>query len=211
MAVLYRTIGIFVLRPLTRALYRADVRNEDRIPAAGPCILVANHESPVDPFVLGLATRRSVRYLAKAELYENGILRTLMNGFGAVSIERGSGDRDAMGRARALLVQGEVLGIFPQGTSKPYRDRRWHRGAARLALETGSPIVPVCLVNTERALRLHRLRIGLPKVRVLVGSPIEVERVKPTIVAAQALIERVEHAILDLRRPYGEPAHAWID
>ena len=149
--------------------------------------------------------------MTKAELYRNAVLRTIMKGFGTFPIERGKGDRDAMVHARRLLGQGEVLGIFPQGTSKPYRHRPYHRGAARLALETGVPIVPVCLVGTERILRPNRFKIGLPKVHVLVADPIAVEARKPTIVAANELIARVEAVVLELRRPYGEPAHAWLD
>ena len=101
--------------------------------------------------------------------------------------------------------------MFPQGTTLPYRRRPYSRGAARLALTTGSPVVPVCLVGTERALRPRHTRIGFPRIRVLVGRPIEVERRRPTVAAAKALMTRVEQTIEELRRPYGPPQHAWID
>jgi 1-acyl-sn-glycerol-3-phosphate acyltransferase len=186
------------------------VSGEERIPA-GPAILAANHESVVDPFVLGLATPRVVHYMAKAELFENALTRPFMHDFGTFPVERGRGDREAMARARALLEQGEIVGMFPQGTVNPFRNRPFRRGAARLALETGVSVVPVCLVGTERVWRPHDFRLGLPTVRVLVASPIPVERGKPTIVASNELIARVEAAVLELRRPYGEPAHAWLD
>jgi 1-acyl-sn-glycerol-3-phosphate acyltransferase len=85
------------------------------------------------------------------------------------------------------------------------------RGAARLALGTGSPLVPVALVGTEQALRPHRFKLGLPRIRVLVGRPFEVAGSRPTVAAARELTRRIEDAIADLRRPYGEPRHAWID
>jgi 1-acyl-sn-glycerol-3-phosphate acyltransferase len=85
------------------------------------------------------------------------------------------------------------------------------RGAARLALETGSPIVPVALVGTEQAVRPHRLKLGLPRIRVLVARPFDVARARPTIAAAREVTRRVEEAIAELRRPYGEPRHAWIE
>lgn len=208
---LYGTIRGLIVRPIARVLYRLDVHGAELIPQTGPCILASNHESLVDPFALALATRRQVRFLAKVELFENRLSRALLDDLGAIPVSRGKGDREALALARSFLDRGDVLGVFPQGTCRPYRERPWRRGAARLAFETGSPIVPVCLVNTERALRPHDVRMGLPKVRVLVGPPIEVEQLKPTIVAAQALMERVEQAVLELRRPYGEPAHAWIE
>ena len=67
------------------------------------------------------------------------------------------------------------------------------------------------MVGTEKALRPGRFKLGLPRVRVIVGEPIEVEPAKPTPEAAGALTQRVEEAIGVLRAPYGEPAHAWFD
>jgi 1-acyl-sn-glycerol-3-phosphate acyltransferase len=87
------------------------------------------------------------------------------------------------------LRDGEVLGIFPQGTSKQHAERRWHRGAARLALVTGAPIVPVHMTGT-RALPPRT------RVRIAVGQPIAVEPARPSVAAAKALTEQVERAVL---------------
>jgi 1-acyl-sn-glycerol-3-phosphate acyltransferase len=209
--ILYRFLDASGYRPAARALYRMEIAGAERIPAEGPCILVANHESVIDPFVLGLATPRFVRYMAKAELWRSAAVRTVMEGFGAFPVDRGCGDIDAVGQAGRLLAEGEVLGIFGQGTCLPFRRRPFMRGAARLALETGSPIVPVALVGTEQAVRPHRLKLGLPRIRILVGRPLEVAKARPTVVAARELTRRVEEAIAELRRPYGEPRHAWIE
>ena len=209
--ILYRLLDASGYRPAARALYRMEIAGRERIPAEGPCILVANHESVIDPFVLGLATPRMVRYMAKAELWHNAALRAVMEGFGTFPVARGRGDFDAFSRAGRLLADGEVLGIFGQGTCLPFRRRPFLRGAARLALETGSPLVPVALVGTEQAVRPHRLRLGLPRIRVLVGRPFEVAKQRPTVAAARELTRRAEDAIAELRRPYGEPRHAWID
>ena len=81
-----------------------------------------------------------------------------------------------------------MLGIFPQGTSKPERQNGWHRGAARLALVTGAPLVPVRLTGTRPLPRRTRIRID-------VGEPIIVPVGRPTIAAARALTEQVEQAV----------------
>ncbi len=209
--ILYRVLDTCGYRPAARALFRMEIAGRGRIPAEGPCILVANHESVIDPFVLGLATPRLVHFMAKAELWRGAVSRALVQGFGAFPVERGRGDFDAVSRAGRLLAAGEILGIFGQGTCLPLRSRPFQRGAARLALATGSPLVPVALVGTEQAVRPHRLRLGLPRIRVLVGRPLGVARSKPTVAAARDLTRRVEDAIDDLRRPYGDPRHAWID
>ena len=209
--ILYRFLDVCGYRPATRAVYRMEIAGGERIPAEGPCILVANHESVIDPFVLGLATPRVVRFMAKAELWRSTAARAFMEGLGAFPVDRGRGDFDAFSLAGRLLADGEILGIFAQGTCKPLRRRPFMRGAARLALATGCPLVPVALVGTEQAVRPHRFRLGLPRIRVLVGRPFEVAGSRPTVAAARGLTRRIEEAIADLRRPYGEPRHAWID
>jgi 1-acyl-sn-glycerol-3-phosphate acyltransferase len=209
--ILYRFLDVCGYRPATRAVYRMEIAGGERIPAEGPCILVSNHESVIDPFVLGLATPRVVRFMAKAELWQSTFARTFMEGLGAFPVDRGRGDFDAFSRAGRLLADGEILGIFAQGTCKPLRRRPFMRGAARLALETGSPLVPVALVGTEQAVRPHRFKLGLPRIRVLVGRPFEVDGSRPTVATARELTRRIEDAIADLRRPYGEPRHAWVE
>ena len=208
---LYTALDRVRFRPFAKWLYRIRIDGAEHVPAAGPAILVANHESLIDPWILGLVTPRPIRYMAKAEFFRNPVARAVMNAWGTFPVERGSGDHGAVGVAGELLERGEVLGIFPQGTCLPYRNRPWHRGAARLALVTGAPVVPVALVGTEKALRPHRLKVGRPSIRVIVARPLEVARARPTIAAAKALTARIEEAVNELRRPFGPPAHVWID
>jgi 1-acyl-sn-glycerol-3-phosphate acyltransferase len=191
-------------------LYRVELRGCERIPAVGPVILVANHESMLDPWLLGLATPRPIRYMAKSELWRHPVVRSLMEWFGTFPVSRGGGDLEAVRRGSELLAEGQVLGMFPQGTCLPYRRRPWHRGAARLALSTGTAIVPVCIVGSERALRPGKFKLGLPRIRLLVGEPIEVEQRRPTVAAAKELTARIERAVEEARSPYGPPAHAWF-
>lgn len=171
---------------ITRA-YRVRVTGAEHVPAGG-CILVANHESVIDPWFLSLATQRRVRFMAKAELWRNPIVRWGMEAYGTFPVERGSGDTGAMTRAGELLEAGEVLGMFPRGTSKPSAGHSWHRGAARLALAYGVPLVPVRLVNTRQVVPRRR-------VEVRVGEPLVVERTRPTIAAARALTARAVAAV----------------
>jgi len=149
---------------------------------------VANHESIWDPFILGVVTPREIHYMAKSELFQPAPLAWAMRSLNAFPVERGGGDRDAMSDAGRLLAGGAVLGIFPQGTSKPEKQVGWHRGAARLALATGAPLVPVRLSGTRVLPRRARIRI-------VVGEPIRVETGRPTIAAAKSLTERLEEAV----------------
>lgn len=176
-------------RDFVRRLYGVELVGAENVPASGGCILAANHESILDPFVLGVATTREIRFMAKAELFRNRALAAFFRSLGAFPIERGGGDHIAFGVAAELLRQGAVLGIFPQGTSKRNRERRWHRGAARLALVTGAPLVPVRMTGTR----------GFPwrkHVRIEIGAPIHVVRGRPTVAAAKGLTATLEQAVL---------------
>jgi 1-acyl-sn-glycerol-3-phosphate acyltransferase len=126
--------------------------------------------------------------MAKSELFRLRPLAAAMRSLNAFPVERGGGDREAMSEAGQLLAGGAVLGIFPQGTSKPEKQIGWHRGAARLALVSGAPLVPVRLNGTR----------GLPlagQIRIVVGEPIVVDARRPTIAAAKELTERVEQSV----------------
>ena len=207
---LYRLLVSTGFRWWFGKLYRVELAGRERIPPQGPAILVANHDSMIDPWLLGLVTKRPIRFMAKAELWRYPVVRNVMDGLGTFPVSRGIGDRGAVGRAGDLLARGELLGMFPQGTCLPYRHRPWLRGAARLALATGAPIVPICIVGSEQALRPGKFKVGLPRIRVLVGEPIEVERGRATVAGAKMLMAQVEHAIEAAREPYGPPAHAWF-
>jgi 1-acyl-sn-glycerol-3-phosphate acyltransferase len=210
---LYRLLGYIFVKPTLTLLLRPQVKGRRRIPRRGGCIVVANHESPIDPFVLGLACHRTIRWIAKAELFDSRVVRLLLRVVGTIPVERGEADRKALAAARDLVRRGALLGLFPQGTCLPYRHRPFKRGAARLALELGVPIVPVALVNTEKVLPPNRFKPRLARVRILIGEPIRVDPVESGQKlrdAATRLTEELEQAIADLRRPYGEPAHAWI-
>lgn len=188
---LYALLERFGFRPLARRLYGVEIAGATRIPTAGPAILVANHESLFDPWILALATPRPVRYMAKSELWRYRIVGRAIESFGAFPVERGSGDATAISRAADLLREGQVLGIFPQGTSKRLARRQFHRGAARLALATGAPLIPVGLVGTRGFPRPWRRR----RTVVRVGEAIEVASARPTLMAARELTARLEQRI----------------
>ena len=181
-----------VVRTLARLLYHFRVVGS--VPP-GPAILAANHESVLDPFFLGLVTRRPVRFLAKKELWRFRAVGAGVEAMGGLPVDRGRGDRDAMAALAHLLQQGQLVGIFPEGVVR--ETDTWHRGAAKLALLTGAPLVPVLIDGSSRA--LSRSGVGLPHVRVVVGEPIAVEPAKPTIAAAKELTERLRLAVEGLR------------
>jgi 1-acyl-sn-glycerol-3-phosphate acyltransferase len=177
-----------------RAVYRLEVVGADRLPVTGPVVVAPNHDSVLDGIVLGAAISRELRFLAKAELWRSRLLAWMLDGLGAIRIERGRSDHRALEQVRQALDAEQAVVIFPQGAVRG--DRVWHRGAARMALVTGAPLVPVRLIDTARA--LTRGRIGFPKLRVIVGKPIEVARTSEDPVVAMELTERLRVAVESL-------------
>jgi 1-acyl-sn-glycerol-3-phosphate acyltransferase len=175
---LYRAIW-WPVRLLARLLWRIEIVG--RIPP-GACVVTANHESVLDPPLLALITKRPLRFLAKEELWRYRPGAWLMESLGAVPVARGREGYVAIGRAVELIRAGEPVAIFPEGSVS---GTTWTRGAARLALATGVPLVPVRIVGTGRA--LSRGRVGLPRIRIVVGEPIPVEHSQPTVAEAREL------------------------
>jgi len=137
--------------------------------------------------LVALAADQPLHFLAKEELWRTRVGAWLADAYGAIPVGRGRGDRAALARAAALLEAGEAVAIFPEGT---VRGGVWSRGAARLALATGTPLVPVRIVGS--ALALSRGRVGLPRLRVLVGESIPVARAEPTVATARDLTRELQ-------------------
>ena len=179
---------------LVRAVYRLEVVGADRLPVTGPAVVAPNHDSWLDGIVLGAAISRELRFLAKAELWRSRLLAWMLDGLGAIPIERDRSDYLAAALVLQALEAGQAVVIFPQGAVRG--DRVWQRGAAHAALVTGAPLVPVRLVGTARA--LSRGRIGFPRLRVIVGEPINVAQAPEDPAAETELTERLRVAVESL-------------
>lgn len=177
--------------------WRLHVEGRARVPP-GPVIVVANHESLLDPLVLGCALPRPARFLAKLDLFR-GPLGVVLRVLGAIPVARGRGDRGAVEAGIAALAAGDAVALFPQGTVLGPPDRPWLRGAARLALATGAPVLPVHLNGTAKALRPGSRMPRLTRLQVTIGEPVIVTPAPVSIAAARELTERLREAVDALR------------
>ena len=139
-----------LLAPLLRLWFRLRVSGAEHIPAQGPAIIAPNHKSFLDAFFVAIATRREVRYMAKTELFRGPLGRLFLR-LGAFPVRRGKADAQAIATARAILEQGGLLVMFPEGTriEDPRALGSPHHGAGRLALETGVPLIPAAITGTD--------------------------------------------------------------
>ena len=184
---LYATVR-GTLMPFLRLYFRMHVSGAEHVPAQGAAIIAPNHKSFYDSFFIALAVRRHLRFMGKSELFEGRRGRLLIR-LGAFPVQRGKSDAEALETAREILRQGGLLALFPEGTRVRDPDALGtpHRGAGRLALETGAPIVPAAITGTERLFAgpLPRPR----RVQVAFAPPIPVSALPTTPEAAGELIE----------------------
>lgn len=114
---------------------RMEIEGLEALPRSGPVLVVGNHDSNMDPIVIGVAARkrRQIRALAKASLWDVRGLGPILNGMGQIPILRGAGDTDALDRAIEALRGGVCIGVFPEGTRTLGRRMRARTGISRLA------------------------------------------------------------------------------
>jgi 1-acyl-sn-glycerol-3-phosphate acyltransferase len=171
-----------------RLWFRLRITGAEHLPASGPAVITPNHKSFWDSFFIGAATRRHLRFMGKSELFE-GWKGPLLVRLGAFPVRRGESDQDALDTARAILDQGGLLSLFPEGTRVRDPDSLGEprRGAARLAIEAGAPMVPAAITGTDR---LWLGPIPRPRrVQVAFGAPISVKELAATPEAAGRLVE----------------------
>lgn len=154
------TFGKIVCRPVFKLLYRYKVVNKHSIPNDSGYLIACNHLSYSDPVLLGLSQKRRMFFMAKSELFRNKFFAGLIKSLGAFPVERGAGDGKAIYTAEQLLQEGNLLTIFIEGgRSKNGELMRPRSGAALVALQTGIPIVPVCITITGNPKHLFSKRV----------------------------------------------------
>jgi 1-acyl-sn-glycerol-3-phosphate acyltransferase len=155
--VLYWFLKWIALGPWLKLVFRPHVEGADNVPASGPAILASNHLSYADWLFMPLTLPRRVTFVAKAEYFTSPGLKgwfqkKFFSGAGQVPIDRSGANaaEGALASAREILDQGDLFGIYPEGTrSHDGRLYRGKTGVARLALETRVPVIPVAVLGTD--------------------------------------------------------------
>ena len=173
-----------ILTPILRTLFRPWIEGAEHIPSEGGAILASNHLSFSDSIFLPLVISRRVTFLAKADYFTGKGVKGRLNkmffaGVGQVPIDRsgGAASEAALNTAKRILADGNLLGLYPEGTRSP--DGRLYRGktgVARMALEAGVPVIPVAMVNTDVVQPTGKVIPRLGRVGIKVGQPLDFSR-----------------------------------
>lgn len=181
---LYWIFKHLIIGPLLKTIYRPWVEGSENLPSSGPVILVGNHLSVIDSFFMPVMVDRRVYFLAKSDYFtgkgvKGWLVKNFMLGVGQLPIDRSGGKASEASLTTGLSVldRGDVLGIYPEGTRSPdaqlYRGRT---GVARLVLESGATVVPVVMIDTEKAMPIG---VKIPRIRrigTVIGKPLDFSR-----------------------------------
>ena len=149
---LYEILKLLVVF-LMRVRFGLRVTGAEHIPSSGPALIVSNHQSILDPPVIGGAARRQIYFLAKAELFRIPLFGRLIRAVHARPVRREGSDPRALRTSALLLEEGKALLIFPEGTrSLDGRLGEAKAGVGMLAVKSGAPVVPAYVSGTLEAL-----------------------------------------------------------
>jgi glycerol-3-phosphate dehydrogenase (NAD(P)+) len=148
----------WIIKPSILLYFRLRRLGTEHIPEGG-VILASNHRSFLDPFAIGCSLGRPIYFVAKQELFKNPLLGWILNCLGAFPVKRGASDDESVDTSLALLERGQAVVIFPEGTRiRTGSLASPKRGVGRLALQSGKPVVPIAVTNSEHARRGWRIR-----------------------------------------------------
>jgi 1-acyl-sn-glycerol-3-phosphate acyltransferase len=183
-SVLYWLLKKIFIGPILKLIFRPWVDGEENFPETGPAIFASNHLSFSDSFFLPVMCPRRITFPAKMEYFTGrGIKGRLtawfFRGVGQIPIDRsgGAASEAAIESGLKVLRRGELFGIYPEGTRSP--DGRLYKGKtgiARMALEAGCPVIPVAMVNTDKAQPTGQRVPNIVRVGMRIGKPLDFSR-----------------------------------
>jgi len=206
--VLYPVMKHVVARA-ARLAYRPVVDGLENVPTEGPVILAANHLSFIDSVVIPMVVPRRVSFLAKAEYFtgtgfKGAMSRWFFSSLGHVPVHRGKGRdaRAALDTAAEILARGDAFAIYPEGTRS--LDGMLHRGrtgVARMALESGAPVIPVGIIGTDKVQPVGRKIPKIVPVTIRFGEPLDFSRydgMQDSLPVLRSVTDEIIYRILDL-------------
>lgn len=183
-------IGKAICSVYLKSQYKIEVIGAENIPKDGGILLCSNHISNYDPPLVGVTFPRDISFMAKEELFSIPVIKNIMFGIKAFPVKRGMSDRGALKRGLALLNNGTVLGLFPEGTrSKTGEIGEGLAGAGFFALRSNAAIVPCAIIGPYKR---------FSKLKVVYGKPIDFEPIRANKTSAQEATEIIMKSISEL-------------
>jgi 1-acyl-sn-glycerol-3-phosphate acyltransferase len=207
--VFYWVLKTVVLGPILRLLFRPWVEGEENIPETGAAIFASNHLSFSDSIFLPLLVPRRMTFLAKSDYFtgvgvKGRMTAAFFKGVGQLPIDRSGGraSEAALRSGLKVLGRGQLLGLYPEGTRSP--DGRLYKGrtgVARMALEARVPVIPVAMIDTDKAQPTGRKIPKLVRIGVRIGKPLDFSRyegMEGDRFVLRSITDEVMYALMEL-------------
>ena len=160
-----------------KLIFRFKIIDGENIPKTGPFVIVANHSSLLDGFVLVASVKPKVTFMSAAYLFKMPFVGNILRGVGAIPVQGKGSDIKLIKKAMKVLQTGGVLGIFPEGRITNEKDSFSAKaGAAYLAVKAEVPIIPMAIKGANKALPVGAKFPKLNKIEVKIGRPISYSR-----------------------------------
>jgi 1-acyl-sn-glycerol-3-phosphate acyltransferase len=155
-------------------LFDLKVFGADRFPRTGGVLLVSNHQSHLDPVILGVAVPRPLSYMAKSDLFKNPLFAKLIRSLGAFPVRQGGSAAGAIKETIERLQQGRALNIFPEGSRTPDGNvAAFQNGIALVIRKAKVPVVPAAIAGSFESFPTGSSFPWLSSLRVMFGEPIQ--------------------------------------
>ena len=162
------TVLKIIVYPIYRLLFWYSLEGKENIPKEGGYIFCSNHVSTLDPAFWVIALPRRVHFMAKEELFKNPIAGRFLRALDVFAIKRGSRDMSSIKFAADIVKNGELLGIYPEGTrSKDGKPGRAKSGVAFLANATGADVIPAAFICKG-----NKKIVPFRRFKMVIGKPI---------------------------------------
>ena len=196
---LYAFLKVFFFT-IYRLFFRAEFRGVEHIPMEGRVILAANHMSNADPPLIGCHIPRNLNYMCKEELFHVPFIGWVLRTTQTIPVKRGTGDRGAIRTAQQALRAEKMIALFPEGhRSRDGRMRKAQPGVGLLAALSGAPVIPVCIIGTDR---IFANGGHFPKLKVIYGEPLQFTGDHKDKEALAAFSQQVMDRIAALKAEY---------
>lgn len=183
-------LGKALCTAVLKPFYRIKVIGQENFPKDQGVLLCTNHIDNLDPPVVGLTAPRPVHFMAKEELFQLPMLKSILPNVNAFPVKRGLSDRQAIRKALELLRSGQVVGMFPEGTrSKTGEIGKGLTGAGFFALKGDALVMPCAIIGPYRPFK---------QLKVVYGEPIDMTPYRERKASAEEATEVIMTAIQKL-------------
>jgi 1-acyl-sn-glycerol-3-phosphate acyltransferase len=181
-------------RILTSRWFDLKVYGLENVPLEGGVLLVCNHQSNLDPVLIGVRLKRPISYVGKSELFQNRYGAALLRWLNAFPIRQGHGDVGAVKETIARLKEGRALVVFPEGSRTPDGRMLPLQGGVGLVVRRANvPVVPAAIDGSFAAWPIYKKFFRRSRIRLVYGPSMDLSALRP-----EEIVQRIEHTLREM-------------